>query len=237
MHPHALTAFLALVATSSSAIAQQCMEDICFIDRGASGEIALGPRFGSVSVIDYDNDGFPDLLVGDRADYLLRLYRNIPDPVRVGHRNFQDVTLGAGFATLAGVGATPPGAFVADFNNDGWSDVYFLGRRVGETNSGRLFRNDAGVFTDVTAASGVSATGDEPESASWIDFDLDGYIDLLVASRQGSAHPLRLLRNQHDGSFADVSTLTLACFMTPPRTGASTPRTRSAPARTRPPPR
>lgn len=190
---------------SSAAFGQQCVENICFIDRGATGEISLGPRFGSVACIDFDNDGYQDLIVRDRLEILVRLYHNQPDPVRVGERTFVDITESTVFAQFTGAAATPEGALVADFDNDGWSDVYLSGRRTSEAVSGRLYRNNGGVFVDVTATSGIEATGDDPESASWVDFDLDGYVDLFVASRAGGANPIRLMKNQGDGTFVDVS--------------------------------
>jgi enediyne biosynthesis protein E4 len=207
MKSHTLPTLMVTLGVATFASAQECRENICFVDRGASGEISLGPRFGSVSVIDYDRDGYVDLLVCDYTGYLVHLYRNIPDAMREGARTFEDVTTLIAPTFPNGVGATPPAALVADFDNDGWSDVYFLGLRNGDSQSGRLYRNDHGVFVDVTAHAGVAVTGDLPESASWVDFDLDGFVDLMVASRLGSVHPLRLLRNQRDGTFVDVSSI------------------------------
>ncbi|MGE3106724.1 MAG: FG-GAP-like repeat-containing protein [Phycisphaerales bacterium] len=201
------TGLVAALAVSGVASAQSpvCIENICFVDHGASGQIDLGPRFGSLSVIDYDRDGYPDLVVRDSTTFLARLYHNIPDPLGLGARTFVDVTESSGLAEYAGVGVTPEGAHVADFDNDGWSDLYLSGLRGGDPTSGRLYRNVGGAFIDVTASAGVAAAGDEPESASWVDFDLDGNVDLMIASRTGSAHPLLLLRNRGDGTFEDAS--------------------------------
>ncbi len=221
MNARAACGTLLLAALVSTSHAQTSIENITFIDRGASSEINLGPRFGSLSAIDFDNDGFQDLIIRDRLTLLTRLYHNQPDPVRLGARTFVDITSSTVFADFSGASGTPLGALVADFNNDGWSDVYLSGRRSIDSVSGRLYQNNAGTFVDVTASSGVEASGDDPESASWVDFDLDGYVDLFIASRAGGAHPIRLLKNQQDGTFADVSHL-LPVFAGASRMYAST---------------
>ena len=71
------------------------MDSIRFIDREASGEIALGASLGDLSVIDYDNDGWMDLILGERDGRTNRLFRNVADSTGLGKRTFQDVTTGA----------------------------------------------------------------------------------------------------------------------------------------------
>ncbi|MCA9939393.1 MAG: CRTAC1 family protein [Anaerolineales bacterium] len=102
------------------------------------------------------------------------------------------------------------GAVFADYDNDGWPDLYVLnwGDNV-------LFRNDQGQgFTDVTMTAGV---GDENagKSATWGDYDKDGYLDLYIANwscspecgRPQEGDRDRLYHNNGDGTFTDVTNL------------------------------
>jgi tetratricopeptide (TPR) repeat protein len=65
----------------------------------------------------------------------------------------------------------------------------------------RLYRNDGGVFTDVTEESGLGGLKGADLGAAWGDFDNDGYPDLAVTSFGG----IRLFRNRGNGTFEDVS--------------------------------
>ena len=69
------------------------------------------------------------------------------------------------------------GAAAADFDNDGWVDIY-----VNNFEANRLYRNRGdGSFEDVTERAGV---GDPlwSVSAAWADFDEDGFLDLYVVN-------------------------------------------------------
>jgi hypothetical protein len=131
---------------------------------------------GGVAFIDYDNDGWLDVYLTNaptiesfKAKRLPsnRLFRNNRDGT------FADVSDKAGVAFQGWT----MGASVADYNNDGWSDLYL-------TNFGAnlLYHNNGnGTFSDVTAQAGV---GDARWSASsgWGDYDGDGDPDLFVAN-------------------------------------------------------
>src|SRR5262249_33384029 len=117
---------------------------------GAYGAKFLPETMGpGCAFIDYDNDGWLDILIANGADWpghkkqksTLRLYRN--------NRNgtFTDVTERAGLA----VEMYAMGFAVADYDNDGWPDIYVTA--VGQN---RLFRNNRrGQFVDVTAKAGL----------------------------------------------------------------------------------
>jgi FG-GAP-like repeat/ASPIC and UnbV len=91
----------------------------------------------------------------------------------------------------------------ADPDGDGDPDL-FVGFN-GTAN--RLYRNDAGVLTDVAAAAGV-ADARAARAAAWGDFDADGDPDLLVGFAPGAGSVLRLYRNDRAGAtftFADIT--------------------------------
>jgi hypothetical protein len=172
-------------------------------------KVGLKRWFGStalVSWIDFDNDGFPDLLMGNR------LYKNIR-----GER-FADVTAASGLR----IEFDPMGCVVADYDCDGLLDLYILYQTgtsrptakapwVGDRLSGtknRLWRNEGnGRFRDVTDKSATHGGRRSSFAATWLFYDDDHLPDLYIANDFG--HNV-LLRNRGDGSFEDV-TATAAC--------------------------
>ena len=106
---------------------------------------------GGVALLDYDNDGYLDIfftngaqipgLAKDSPGFYNRLYHNNHDGT------FTDVTDRAG---VRGEGYSM-GAAVADYDNDGWADIYVTG-----VNRNILYHNNGdGTFTDVTAQAAV----------------------------------------------------------------------------------
>ena len=92
---------------------------------------------------------------------------------------------------------------VADYDNDGWEDIFVTNSDEGQPN--RLFRNrHDGTFEDVTEETGIAGGNDAKSivaDALWLDYDNDGWRDLLVV-RFGT--PL-LYRNEKGNSFKDVT--------------------------------
>jgi hypothetical protein len=134
---------------------------------------------GGVAFLDYDNDGWLDILVltgsryGDPPDGSSnRLYKN--------NRNgtFSDVTKEAGlFRTGYFFGVT-----VGDYTNDGYEDLFLTGWPQNV-----LYRNNGnGTFTDVTKEAGLLSA--EPRfgtGCTFVDYDRDGKLDLFVSNYLG----------------------------------------------------
>lgn len=129
--------------------------------------------------IDIDDDGYLDLYC---AQHLF-----IND--HAGH--FTDVRQQVGLPKLFDEGV----AFI-DYDNDGDFDLYL---RTVDAQGGRLFRNDGGMFTEVTAQAGIPPGG-ALWGDSWADVNNDGYRDLLYFRED---EPALLLINQGDGTFVE----------------------------------
>jgi enediyne biosynthesis protein E4 len=133
----------------------------------------MGP---GVAFIDYDNDGYPDILLVNGQDWpghaksasTMHLYHNNQNGT------FTDVTNKAGLAVLMfGMGIA-----VGDYDNDGFDDLFVTA--VGQS---RLFHNNGnGTFTDVTKSAGMDGPNEFSTSAAWVDYDRDGKLDLVVAN-------------------------------------------------------
>jgi hypothetical protein len=98
-----------------------------------------------------------------------------------------------------------PGVCIADFDGDGWQDIYFVNGRDlydrGISVSNALYRNNHdGTFTDVTEKAGVPGTG-YGLGCVWGDFDNDGFPDLFVTQYGKNV----LYRNNGNGTFTDVT--------------------------------
>jgi len=150
---------------------------------------------------DFDNDGWVDLFVTGNLDPNV-LYHNNQD----GTFSLSDYS-----DMLSLPDVLSGGAVWADYDNDGWRDLYVL-----NLGANRLFRNLSGNgFEDVTLDAGVGDVG-KGKTAAWGDYNKDGHLDLYVAN--WSCYPACettdfsrsrdvLYHNNGDGTFTDVSGL------------------------------
>ncbi len=126
--------------------------------------------------IDYDNDGYPDILLVNGEDW--PGHTKTPSTLKLYHNNhdgtFTDVTRKAGLAvSMFGMGVA-----VGDYDNDGHDDLFITA--LGQSH---LFHNNGnGTFTDVTKAAGMWGPNELSTSAAWVDYDRDGKLDLVVAN-------------------------------------------------------
>jgi hypothetical protein len=154
---------------------------------------------------DFNRDGHMDIFAVSGGNTRDHLYINN------GNGTFSDRALQWGL----GVVHLGKGASVADYNDDGWPDIYVTSAGpVGAPAAGhhRLYRNNGnGTFTNVAAAAGVNFTHATQEGgfgAAFGDYDLDSDLDLFVAgfSNSHSNPHSQLFRNDGDGTFTNVTT-------------------------------
>lgn len=133
----------------------------------------MGPGCG---IVDLTGNGVTEIVFVDGADWDPAKRTN--PMVRVYGRDderYTDITASLGLAGFSGYGM---GLAAADYDADGDMDMAVTG-----VFGVRLLRNDGGSFTDVTGAAGLNPSeGEWSSSASWLDTDGDGWLDLIVAN-------------------------------------------------------
>ena len=183
------------------------------VTRGAGLDVEM---YGmGVAVGDYNNDGFPDILITCVGQN--RLFKN------TGKGTFMDVTKVSG---LGGREALSTSALWFDFDRDGLLDLFVCnyvkwspehdvfcsldGKHKSyctpEAYRGEtcwLFHNRGnGTFEDVTASSGIFDSSSKSLGVAMLDYDHDGWPDLLVAN---DTQPNKLYRNHRNGTFKDMA--------------------------------
>jgi hypothetical protein len=189
--------------------------DGTFSDVTRTAGLAVEMYGMGVAIGDYDNDGFPDILitcVGQNC-----LFKN------TGKGTFVDVTKSSG---LGGRQALSTSALWFDFDRDGLLDLFVCNyvkwsaehdvfcSLDGKTKTyctpeayrGEtcwLFHNRGnGTFEDVTATSGIFDSSSKSLGVAMLDHDHDGWPDLLVTN---DTQPNKLYRNQRNGTFKDIA--------------------------------
>ncbi|MEO0404846.1 MAG: CRTAC1 family protein, partial [Bacteroidota bacterium] len=153
-----------------------------------------------ITWVDYDNDGDPDLFISYRFDRI-RLYQNQGDLV------FEEVATEVGLRDdqeLAHWGCS-----WADYDKDGWLDLYVCKVTASgdleteyELYNNLYHSNGDGTFTDVTLAAGVGDSLGISYQSSFLDYDGDGWLDIMVINDKWFLNSM--YRNNGDGTFSDV---------------------------------
>lgn len=155
--------------------------DGTFVDIGVQAQVADSLAGWAVVWTDFDRDRWPDIFVANMPIYgpnarpgVNKLYRNL------GDGTFEDVSEAAGVAGDQddwGFGAS-----VADFDNDGWEDIYLANLEI-NLSSHRLLRNQGdGTFVDMMPDLGLLPI-DGPIAVAVADLNADGWVDVALADR------------------------------------------------------
>lgn len=200
--------------------------DGTFIDVTGKAGIGAKPE-NTLSIaaawFDADNDGLLDLIVSNYTlwnprsdarcmmsdlDYYCdpRRYPSVPHQLfrNLGNGKFQDVTAKSGFAAAPGKGM---GVSIADFNGDGWPDVFI----ANDTEPNSIFINKRnGAFEEQGLELGIAYNENAHVGSSMgsdaKDYDNDGKVDIFYNNLMGQIW--QLLRNRGAGMFEYFSSLT-----------------------------
>jgi len=195
--------------------------DGTFTDVTTSAGVGEDSFSASAAFVDYDRDGYLDLFVtrynsftvegnkkcfnysggreycgpGDYASLSGKLYRNDT------HGHFVDVTQKSGIAGAVGNGL---GVVCADFNSDGWMDIYVANDKT----PNHLWINQRdGTFKELALMAGAAYNADGKALSGMgvtaADFDDDGDEDIFVTNLTGE--PNSLYQNDGSGNFEDVT--------------------------------
>jgi enediyne biosynthesis protein E4 len=196
--------------------------DGTFTDITAKSGTAAAGWSASAGFLDYDNDGKLDLFVGRYVDWTFENNRycgvvkpggraychpdNFKGVANILYRNngdgtYSDVSVKAGVANPNG---KTLGVSFADFDKDGWTDIYVANDSV----QCFLYRNKRdGTFEEVSLAAGAGFNEDGKTFAGmgtdFSDYDNDGWPDIVVTDLSGERYVL--FHNNRDGTFTDAT--------------------------------
>lgn len=200
--------FFSIIFLYSTTFAQQH-----FIQQTMEAGLERAIRGHGVAAADYNNDGYIDLYFvtknvnsnnpGGAPNFLFK---------NLGNGTFVDVAQEAGVEGIIDTANAIPyrvnlnyGASWADFDNDGDVDLFLTNKGVNE-----LHENlGNGTFSDIAQQAGLGQKFRESTSAAWLDYDLDGDLDLYVSNYGRFGPDLsaknEFYRNNGDGTFTDVT--------------------------------
>lgn len=145
---------------------------------------------GAIAIGDINNDGLPDIYMVSSMEEN-KMYLN------KGDLKFEDISQKAGLVADQGI---KTGVTMVDVNNDGWLDIYLC--RTGAEPASRsniLFINNKDLtFSDQTAAYGL--VDQTPSNhGNFVDYDLDGDLDLYIVNHPTEFNTVSKVRLQQDG--------------------------------------
>lgn len=163
---------------------------------------------------DYNGDGWLDLFLANHP--ILTEFGTDLRPSWLMHNN-QDGTFSEVLAS-SGISEAEDRHDIAwiDYDNDGDLDLWItVGGRggVGDGPS-ELFRNDGDTFVNVAAEAGVDYPKGRGRGSAWLDYDLDGDMDMFFTGAEREDAPNAFFRNNGDGTFTNItSQLTLDPYL------------------------
>ncbi len=181
------------IAAADSNLLYRNNADDTFLEQGAKSNLSGGSVNSTDAAFgDFDEDGDIDLFVVNSEG---------PNSLNANQRLgvFRDVTEGSGLETGAGSSAVTAG----DYNNDGFLDLFVSSAEYGQC---RLYRNlgDGRFETDNDSQELIHTLQDvRAYDAAFLDFDNDGFLDLLVVgeSRNRPGSGVSLYHNDGTGKF------------------------------------
>ena len=164
-----------------------------FVDKADEMGIRRWQLAGAMAWIDVEEDGWIDL-IANGAYSNPEWYRNLPGEGLVRQED----------AALDDIYNTPPGMAAADFDNDGYTDLYLTQAAWFSAGPNRLLENNDGKGFIDRSERGAAALEDQNScGVAALDFDHDGLVDLSVTGTMGGT--LRILKNKGNFEFEDVT--------------------------------
>lgn len=146
------------------------------------------------SFVDINGDSLPDIYTTYATG----------EPSNVSGAQYYKNNGDGTFSIVNSATPLPPGdviytGVIADYDNDNDMDIFVSGNQIFY-----MFRNDGVLgFTNVSSSAGFSNLSGNVFGASWLDYNLDGYVDLFLATAGNASHIL--LKNNTNGTFSDVT--------------------------------
>ncbi|MGE5406427.1 MAG: FG-GAP-like repeat-containing protein [Methanosarcina sp.] len=165
-----------------------------------SGSSMPGLRFSSVAWGDYDNDGYPDILLTGRlisGEDISKVFRNN------GDNSFEEQT------GITLIGVESGSCAWGDYNNDELLDIVLTGSNSISGPVSKIYKNNGN--NTFTEQGSIALTGVTYSSTRWIDYDNDGDIDLFLSGNDSSNIPVsRFYRNNGNGTFTEQTGIIIA---------------------------
>jgi hypothetical protein len=171
----------------------------------ASGLTYVGETWGWAWG-DYDSDGHIDAFLGNHPELTL------PDPRERDSALFRNNGDGTFTNVIEGSGILlqedrHDQAWI-DYDNDGDLDLWITIGADGGVGDGpkQLYQNDgAGHFVDVAAEAGVDYPPNRGRGSAWLDFDLDGDLDMFIGGAKREEAGNAFFRNNNNGTFTNIT--------------------------------
>ena len=171
-----------------------------FTDVAANVGLNLKDMGGGSIVEDFNNDGYPDIVLSSWA-----LTEHMHYCRNNGNGTFTDVSDSSGLGYLTG----GLNMMQTDYNNDGFKDIFVLRgawkAKFGKNPNSLLRNNGDGTFTDVTKESGILSFH-PTQTATWADFNNDGWLDVFIGNETtpiGGVNECELYINNKNGTFTE----------------------------------